>query len=143
MLKFQRERLGDILPEIEKLLRNQCHEENGPFVVDMEKLLKYDECAYRRQYTVRFNDRIIGHTAIYVVVSGRTGIKTASEETWYLLPQFRKGWNILKFYKFVEQDLKKEGVKALRLTIDDGSTIARILKFLKFNVLSVNYEKVL
>ena len=141
MLKFQRERLGDILPEIEQLLRNKCKEDGEIFSFDMPRLLDYDDCGYRRQYTARFNGRIVGHSAVYVSVSSRTNIKTAYDESWYLLPDFRKGWNAVKLYKFVEKDLKNEGVKSIRLTLECGSRISSALDMLNFKVLSVNYEK--
>lgn len=141
MPSFEKVDLRDVYDEIETFLRNQAEEDNEPFQMDMDLLLTYNDNGFRRQYIARDEDRIVGHCAIYFSDNTRSGVPTAQEETWYLLPEYRKGWTALKLWKFIEEDLKKDGMKKITMTIDPKSRIKSLLTFADFTVANITYEK--
>jgi hypothetical protein len=82
-----------------------------------------------------------------------TGHLMASEDTWFLLPDYRKGFTAARFYKFIEQTLEGMGVVEMMVTskyadISDSSLqgqkrkgVGRLMEYLGFKPIATQYFK--
>ena len=65
----------------------------------------------------------------------------ATEDTWFLLPDYRKGMNAVRFYKYVQDDLFKRGAQEVIMTAKLTNAAGRILEFLGFEEVAKQYSK--
>lgn len=86
-------------------------------------------------------DLIIGHAGMYVSKSMHTQIQIATEDTWYLMPEYRKGRNAIKFYQFIENDLKKLGVAEITMHAKLANGSARIMEYLGYQFVAKTFMK--
>jgi len=141
LLSYHKENLREVYFDIEKMLKDDAMECDEPFLLDMNLLLTYNDSGFRRQYLVKDGDKIVGQSAFYFSDNTRGNIPTAQEERWYLLPEYRKGWTVVKLWRFIEQDLKKDGAEKIMITIDPKSRIKNLLTRQGFELSSMTYEK--
>ena len=94
-----------------------------PLHPNMEKYCNLNGAGWHRWYTVRANGKIVGHAGMYLDESMHTGAIIASEDTWFIFKEFRGEGTGSKLLEFVEQDLIKEGVKEIHLTVKGTNPI--------------------
>ena len=146
LLRFQVERVALIWDEIYYLGQKHWAETEGyqiyPFNPDKDRYISYNESGFYRQYTARTeNGEIAGHAGIYITVSMHTQISIAQEDTWYLLPEHRKGRNALNLLKFVENDLRQMGVMELMMSAKLSNKSGRIMELSGYEHIGNQYLK--
>lgn len=147
MIVFQIEPLAviwDDLIQLAKMHWSETETTEIPLNPDKERYLHYNEIGYLRMYTAR-NDRakLIGHAGIYLNESMHTQIRIATEDTWFIHKDYRKGSNALRFLRFVEKDLQSLGVKEIYMTAKLTNKSGRIMEARGYEHVANEYRKVL
>lgn len=105
---------------------------------------QYDKAGWFLMFTMRDNGRLVGSCGVYLVPSMHTQELIATEDTWYIREEYRKGWNAVKFYKFGESELRKRG--AVEFTVSsklngDRPTTGKLLERLDYDLIGHVYSK--
>jgi hypothetical protein len=90
-------------------------------------------------FTAREEGKLVGYAGIYVVPSMHSKVMTASEDTWFLLPEQRRGWNIIHFWRFIQDELVRRGVVEIWANGKLANRAGRILEFLGFKPVATRY----
>lgn len=142
---FGWEPLRDCWDEVMELARLHWEEteqyQRHPLNPDKERYLHYNDTGYHRQYTVRDEGRLVGHAGMYLSRSMHTQVVMATEDTWYLLPEYRKGRNAIRFYRFIEDDLREHGVQEIHMSAKLSNSSGRIMEYLGYEFVQKGYLK--
>ena len=143
---FSKEKLRDCWDEVISLARlhwneTEAYRHGQPFNPDRDRYWHYNDIGYHHQYTVRDNGKLVGHGGIYVSQSMHTQLPVAHEDTWFLLPEYRKGRNALRFYKFIEDDLKAMGVVEITVSAKLSNSAGTIIEYLGYEHTEKLYSK--
>ena len=131
---FRCEHFDDVLPELHHLHEMQWQEtERARDGLAMRPNYEHMREAERRgemlQFTARCDGKLVGGIRIYVFHDLHTQTPAAKEDTFYLLPEARKGWVAIRFWQFAEQSLASIGVIEVRtdskLIYDEQGSIVR------------------
>lgn len=94
------------------------------------------------QFTARVDGKMVGYGGCYVVPSMHTQAMICTEDTWYLLPEYRKGWNAIKFMRFMEKTAKERGAVDVTITTSFTTAADKVAKFLGYEpVAKVLYKR--
>jgi hypothetical protein len=145
-LNFQEEKFADAWPEFKSLAEAHWHETEAyrhgqPFNVDVKRYEYFNSIGFYRLYTARVDGKLVGDAGMYVTPSMHTQVVIATEDTWFLLPEYRKGRNALRFHRFVEEELKKLGVVEINQTAKLSNGAGRILEYLGYEFVAKQYSK--
>jgi len=92
--------------------------------------------------TARDEGRMVGYFSAYVTPSMHTQQMLGTEDTFFLLPEYRKGRNAIAFYKVIEEEFIKRGVVEAGMTAKLSNPAAcKILKYLGYQEVSMQYSK--
>jgi GNAT superfamily N-acetyltransferase len=108
---------------------------------DVESYIHYNNIGYHRLYTVRDGDNYIGHAGIYIRKSMHTQVLGASEDVWFVLPEYRGrriGKNLLKF---IEDDLRSLGVEEFTMSAKMSNDAGKLMELFGFDVIAKQYFK--
>lgn len=116
-----RERLAPNLSEFDRLGKAQWEETETyqafPYNPNFKRYVDYNESGFHIWYAARNEaGEVVGHLGAYVNDSMHTGIRVASEDTLYLMPEYRNAGNGSAILKYVEADLLSMGIKEIRAT---------------------------
>lgn len=119
MVTYQRERLFDIIGEVEPLLAAHYEE----LTLNKERVVldpKWDEYAALEQigrfvvFTAREDGRLIGYNAFFTVTHMHyAGLSMAINDVLYLSKGHRLGRTGIRLIQFAEQSLQKMGIGKL------------------------------
>lgn len=145
-MKFAIEKLKDCWDEVVELagkhwLETQEYRHAQPFNPSFERYNQYEEMGCYLQFTARDEGRLVGYGGLYIVPSMHTQELICTEDTWYLLPEARKGFDAIKFFRFMEDECRKRGVKEVSLTAPATTRAGVIHKFLKYQKVAEVYSK--
>lgn len=123
----------------------QQHRHNQPYNPLFERYNQYAKFGCFLQFTVRNNEKIVGYSGVYIVPSMHSQMLICVEDTWFLLPEYRKGWNAVRFYKWIETYCKSLGAVEATLTIPNtkDTRLGHMLERLDYLPISVQYSKTL
>lgn len=143
---FAKEPLRQCWDEVINLARlhwneTEAYRHGQPFNPDRDRYWHYNDIGYHHQYTVRDNGRLVGHGGIYVSQSMHTQLSVAHEDTWFLLPEYRKGRNAIRFYKFIEADLIGMGVREIVVSAKLSNSAGTIIEYLGYEHTEKLYSK--
>ena len=114
---------------------------NQPFAPSYARYKQYADIGCFLQFTARDEGRMVGYSGIYIVPSMHTQCVIATEDTWFLLPDYRKGRNAIEFYKFVEAECRSRGAVEIGMTAKLTNSAGRILEYLGYSMTSNQYTK--
>lgn len=92
-------------------------------------------------FTVRDGGRLVGHCGMYLVASMHSQKLLATEDTWYLLPEYRRGRNAIRFYHFVEVEMRARGVEKITMTAAPYNGACRIMEYLGYRLDCYKYSR--
>lgn len=150
VVMFQRETLSQCLGESGELTMRHWEEiarnkELFPLDPDIEFYHTLEKMDRLRVFTVRKDGVLTGY-AVYFVGNNKhykTVIWALSDIFW-LAPESRKSMVGLKLFKYVEAELKKDGVNVMHTTYKiEHPAAGRILNFLGHTHIEAGYAKVL
>lgn len=113
-LTFAAEPLPDCWAEFIKLAEKHWNEteafhDGQTFNPLFERYNKYAEAGWFVMIIARDEGRMVGYAGFYLTPSMHSQALISTEDTWYLLPEYRKGWNAPKLFKFAEEEAKRRG----------------------------------
>lgn len=137
--KFSCELMRDILPELHTLhekhyLETEVHAAGIEKNFDYETLLDCETKGGLLQFTARLisNNQLVGNMRVFITTSTRTQTLIATEDTYYVLPEFRGGFMAVRLWQYVEKAVIKLGVREICFDsklINNAGSMARYLKY--------------
>lgn len=141
MITFAEERFADTWPEFQHLARAHWEETMRPitsdeFKPDVSRYIQFNEIGFYRLFTARKDGRLVGNLGIYITDSMHTQKRIAKEDSWFMLPEVRGGRTAMKFVQFVENELRKHGVKSIDTTTPPQAGSRRLLEYLGYQYIA-------
>lgn len=142
---FAIEKLADCWDEIMVLASAHWCETEGyrhgqKYNPSFDRYNAYDTAGWLFQFTARDNGVLVGYSTMYLVPSMHTQLLLATEDTLFIAKSHRKGRNAVRFYQYIDTEMKKRG--AYEVIVTGKTPVAeRILKFLDFQPIAVQYSK--
>ena len=87
----------------------------------------YEESGSLFVVTARDQDRLAGFAIMYVFCSMHDQSLAAQEDFFYLLPEYRRGWNAVHLLSAVERECARRGVTEVHMTVENGNPAGHIL----------------
>lgn len=149
-LRFAVEPLSSCYPEVDALGRAHWKETEGYrhgqlYNPDWKRYFSNDAAGWYFMCTARpwnscvVQTPMVGYAGMYVMPSMHTQQPVASEDTFFLLEDYRKGWNAIKFIRFIEAQCRKRG--AIEIGWSDKKGKGRLLEYLGYEVVASQYSK--
>lgn len=145
-LVFQAESFRDILPELEPLHRahfneTEKHRAGLPLDPDYAYMAERERRGELVQFTARDADgNLVGNLRMYLGNSTHTGTRYADEDTFYLCPQVRRGFNAIEFLRYVIDMLRSVGrVREIRANSKLVNRAHRLMEYLGFSHVANQY----
>ncbi len=91
-------------------------------------------------FTARDDGRLVGHCGMYLVASMHSQKMLATEDTWYLLPEYRKGRNAIRFHQFVADEMRQRGAEKITMTAAPYNGACRIMEYLGYTLDCYKYS---
>ena len=145
---FAIERLEDCWDEMVALAERHWNEvqnvrlkEEG-FNPKYERYKQQEDWGSFLQFTARKDGVMVGYAGLYIVQSMHSQRLICTEDAWYLVPEERKGFAAIRFFKFMENECRKRGVWSVTLTVPDSSGAGKIHKFLGYETVgTISYKR--
>jgi GNAT superfamily N-acetyltransferase len=136
-------------PEIEAIGRAHWQETmeyyrgKQPYAPSYDRYNSYDKAGWLITFTARDSEtgQMVGYSLMYLVPSMHTQTMIATEDTIFLLPEYRRGRNGLRFHQFIEAELRERGAREIVVTAKPGSAACRLLEHIGFSVINHQYSK--
>jgi hypothetical protein len=143
-LTFQAERFEGLVDEIHPLheahwLETEGYRHGLALNMDYDAMIESERAGAMVQFTARDGARLIGNFRVYLGQSRHTQTGIATEDTIYLLPEYRAGRNCLRFMEFVRDCVTALGYRELRCSTKIGAQTDRLLLHLGFKHVSYGY----
>lgn len=148
-IAFRAERFADIVDELhamheEHFAETEIHrlgfglEPNYDYMIDMEKR----GCLV--QFTARDSEtgRLVGNIRMYIHRSLHTGNLYASEDTYYVTPEYRKGFMALRFWQFMEEGVRSIGVREIRTDSKVMNKVHKLNEYCGYKHVANKYVKI-
>jgi hypothetical protein len=119
----------------------QGHRHGQGYAPSKERYQQYEKAGWFIQFVVRDGGRAVGYAGCYVLPSMHTQQIISTEDTWYLLPEYRRGWNAIRFYRYMEGVCRDRGAVEATLTLPQGKNLDVILRRLGYNCISRQFSK--
>jgi len=118
---FSLEKIEDIWDELLVNYEAHWHEteeyrHGQELNMDKTRYLQYENMGLYFMYTARDEGKLVGNFGMYVMPSMHTQKLVATEDTLFMIPEYRKGGNAMRFSKFVEDEMIEKGVCEIVLT---------------------------
>lgn len=152
MIQFAIEKLQPIWPQIHAIAAMHWQETENyrhgqPFAPDAYRYFQFNEIPgigglqFYTMFTARDEGRLVGYAGMYLTTSMHSQVPIAFEDTWFLLPEYRKGRNAIRFYQYVEAACQKAGIEEIGMTAKLTNGAGRILEYLGYSFTSKQYTK--
>ncbi len=149
-LTFQLEPLAPIIEEWKPLAQlhwegTKSFRRHRPFNPDWTRYLSCNAENFFLFFTARHEGRLVGYLGCYVTQSMHSQEWMATEDTFFLHPDYRGGRNALRFLRYVIEDLRQHGIVELLASCEaeNVSGIKRLLEFVGFTPSIVQYSLLL
>lgn len=147
MITFQEESIEQVWNEAMELAYEHWKGTKGfrrhePFNPSFDRYNACNKQGFFHSFTAREGHRLIGYFGIYITPSMHSQELMATEDTFFIHPDYRDGFNAIRFIKHVERELASRGVKELLFSCETDNTVAnRLLTFLKYEPVIQQYRK--
>lgn len=116
---FRAERFDAVLAELHALhvahwSETERARDGLPLDPDYDYLRAAERAGRMVQFTARFDGALVGNARFYTYRDLHTKTQAAKEDTFYVLPEHRKGYMALRFWQFAEVGLASIGVQEIR-----------------------------
>ncbi len=146
-MKFALENLRDCWDEVyaQAIEHNteSKHYHGAEFNPDKERYFDYNDRGFFFMFTARVDGKLVGNFGMYLMPSMHTQQLVATEDAWFLLPEYRKGRNAIRFYNFMEKEMIKRGAKEITVSSRIGNSVEKIINYLGYNKTNFNYSKLI
>jgi len=136
-LVFAEERFADCWPEFEPLAHahwqeTEMYHHGEGFDPDLKRYAHFNDIGIYHLYTARCHGKLVGNAGMYLMPSMHTQKINATEDTWFLAPEFRAGRNAIRFYQYVEDQMRAKGAVSVTMSTKKTNGAGRILEYLKY-----------
>lgn len=149
-LRFAVEPLASCWQEVDELARQHWLEteeyrHGQEYNPDWKRYLSSDAAGWYFMCTARpwasctMGAEMVGYGGMWAMPSMHTQKMIASEDTFFLLPDFRKGWNAIRFLKFIEAQCLERGAVEIGWTDKKGK--GALLERLGYKVVASQWSK--
>lgn len=147
MITFGPEPLATAWPELMVLhrahwLETEAFRHGQPFDPRLERYEAYERAGWFTLYVARDGARMIGNLGIYILPSMHTQQLIATEDTLYLIPEYRTGWPVINFIRYVEGECRKRGAVQMSTTAKNDR-VGKLMKHLGYVCTDMVYSKLL
>ena len=146
---FQVERIRDLIDELHVLheahyLETEKHRHGLEMKPDYDAFIDHEMAGRLIQFTCRDieSGKLVGNIRMYVTASLHTDTLMATEDTYYVLPEFRKGFASLRFWQFMEDCLKSIGVREICTDSKVLNKVHKLNEYLGYQHVANKYVKV-
>lgn len=147
-ISFGAEYLADIIEEIHPL--HEAHfQETEKHRLGFGLKMNYDYMTAAEmagtmvQFTARTESgRLVGNIRMYIGESLHTGTLYASEDTFFMLPEYRKGFTSLRFWQYMEDCMKQIGVREIRTDSKVVNKVHKLNEYCGYTHVANKYVKV-
>ncbi len=145
-LEFSVESLKDVWNEVMLLAVDHWHEtemyrHGQKFAPSFDRYMQYENAGWLIQCCARDNGVLVGYATLYICPSMHTQQIIATEDTFFLLPEFRKGRNGVRLVKFAEEECKKRGAVEIMMTAKLTNNAGRLMECLGYQEVAKQYSK--
>lgn len=147
-ITFQCERFEDIVDDL-KICHAEHYSETELYRLGLPLDPKYAQISEleRMGQAVQFTARsetgeLAGNILMYINRSLHTDSMIANEDTLYIKPTYRKGFMAVRFMQFVEDSLRKIGVKEIFTDSKTVNNAHRLVEYLGYKHVANRYAKV-
>lgn len=121
-------------------LETESYRHQQEFNPDKERFFQYETMGAYFYFTARNGDELIGHCGMYVMPSMHTQELVATEDTWFLLPDYRKSGIGVRLHNFVKDEMKKMGVVEITMTAKLSNKAGQIMEKLGYSHVANQYS---
>lgn len=146
---FRAERFSEILEELhvlhkEHFAETEIHRLGFGMNPDYDYMADMERQGRMVQFTARDaeTNRLVGNIRMYVQTSVHTGNLYASEDTFYVLPEYRKGFMALRFWQFMEESMRVIGVSEIRTDSKVINKVHRLNEYCGYKHVANKYVKI-
>ena len=111
------------------------------YAPSFERYNQYAKAGWFLQFTVRDEGVLVGYAGVYLCPSMHSQKLISTEDTWYLAPAYRKGWNAIRFYRFMEAEGVKRGVVEATMTMPEEKALNPLVERLGYTCQAKLYSK--
>jgi GNAT superfamily N-acetyltransferase len=146
MITFAREVAQQVLDDgLALFIRHndeQIHDPDSPLDIDRDRYLLADNMGILRAFACRDNGVLVGYACFCLNFSLRHKTRyEATEDSLYLAPEYRGSTIGVRFLKFIEAELVRDGVDLIRQHTHPGTALDRILPKMGYTHTHNEYEK--
>jgi hypothetical protein len=149
-VSFQVEKWSDALPELRPLipmLWDDVAIDKGRFVAKCaeETYATLEKGGVLHLVTARDDGKLVGYYVLFITPNihyADSGLM-AFTDSYYLLPEFRRGYTGISLFKFMEETLRAKGVVKAFTSHKIHRDRSRMFKFLGWQASDVVYSKIL
>lgn len=146
---FRAERFDDVLPELHALheqhfAETEIHRIGFGMNPDYDYMREMERQGKMVQFTAREIEtgKLVGNIRMYIQASVHTGNLYASEDTFFVLPEYRKGFMALRFWQFMEEAVRTIGVVEIRTDSKVINKVHRLNEYCGYKHVANKYVKI-
>lgn len=145
---FAVERLRDIVDEIHPLheahfLETERHRMGFGLSVNYPYYLASEKAGAMVQFTLRKDGELVGNIRMFIGTSLHTGTQYATEDTFFVLPEHRKGFLAIRFWQFMEASMRAIGVMEIRTDSKLLNHVDRLNAYCGYTAVATKFVKIL
>lgn len=111
----------------------EAYHEGQSFNPDRKTYAHYEANGWFIMATARDGGRLVGYAGFYVTPSAHSGALTATEDTWFLHHDWRRGMNAIRLFRFAEEYARDKGAIEASGSIKSGHpAAAAVLTYLGY-----------
>ena len=146
MIKFSVESLKDVWDEVMTLasahwMETEMYRHGQQFNPSREMYMGYENAGWLIQCVVRDDGAMVGYATMFVTPSLHTQQIIATEDTFFLLPEYRKGRNGVRLVKFAEDECRKRGAVEIMMTAKLTNQAGRLMECMGYSQVAKQYSK--
>lgn len=143
-LMFAVEPLAECWKDVDRLGREHWGEteeyrHGQQYNPDWQRYFSSDAAGWYFMCTARAEGYMVGYGGMWTMPSMHTQRLVAMEDTFFILPAYRKGWNAIRFLKFIEAECRKRG--AIEVGWTDKKGKGALLDRLGYERVGYQYSK--
>ena len=121
----------------------RTYRRHEPFNPSFDRYNACNEGGYFTLFTARDTGKMVGYFGVYVSPSMHSQKLMATEDTFFLHPDYRGGRNAFRFLKHIEEYLLGRGVEEIMFSceIDNATGIKGLLEYLGYKPVIQQYSK--
>lgn len=145
-LEFSVESLKDVWNDVIRLAvdhwaETEMYRHGQKFAPSYDRYIQYENAGWLMQCIARDKGQMVGYATMYIVPSMHTQMVIATEDTFFLLPEYRKGRNGVRLVKFVEDECRKRGAVEIMMTAKLTNQAGRFMECLGYEQVAKQYSK--